>query len=127
MPGLRDREEGSALLLAMPLLVLAAVVAIVAVDLTGYLVAAARAQAAADAAALAAASVAHPQRAAAGDPVREARRVASASAARLESCVCRRGDRVVSVEVSVPVRAMIAGRFAGGRVSATAQATMVPP
>ena len=120
---LRDQDGTAALLLA-PALVAVVMLAVAVVDVTGYLVAASRAQAAADAAALAAATARdHP--ALPDDPVARARRVADASGARLEHCGCRATSRPVAVEVSVEVHAAVLTRFAGRRVHATAEAELV--
>jgi Flp pilus assembly protein TadG len=102
--------------LMMPLTLWVAIVAaVVTIDLTGYLVAAARAQQLADAAALAAVSTdvrgAH---AAAGE-------VAEAGGGSLDACDCGRTGRA-EVVVGVAVEGLIVPRVGAGRVRATAQA-----
>jgi hypothetical protein len=95
---------------------------VASIDVGGYLVAAARAQHAADAAALAAVGVT-------GDgpgPVPAARTIAERNDGRLERCDCTAGRTPVSVAVSVPVPGIFVPRVAGAqRVTATADATLV--
>ncbi len=106
--------------LTLPLLLwTAAVAAVVVVDVTGYLVAAARAQAVADAAALAA--VADDVR----GPRAAATRVAEAGGASLERCDC--GGGRAEVAVGVPVPGLVVPRLGARRVVATARAGLVRP
>lgn len=109
---------------AGPLLVAAVLLTVVAVDLGGYVRAAAVAQSAADAAAAATALATGPQGRRA--PRTEARRIASMNGARLESCACVAGELHATVEVSVSVRALVATRLGPRRVSARATARLVP-
>lgn len=95
------------------------------IDLAAYLVAAERARTAADLAALAAAGLAHPEIAVAGDPLRQARRVATANGAELISCACGPSSGEIEVIVSVEVRAVAVTRFAGRRVQAGARAALI--
>ena len=105
--------------LTLPLLLWTAVVAtVVTVDVTGYLVAASRAQAAADAAALAAAADVRGPRAA-------ATRVVAAAGASLERCDC--GGGRAEVAVGVPVPGIVVPRLGARRVVATARAGLVRP
>lgn len=107
-------------------LVAAALLAVVTVDLGGYLIAAATAQTAADAVATAVAVATGPD-GAAGPPRTEARRIAALNGGRLESCTCRRAARgAVVVEVSVPVHAVVATRLGPRRVTARSSARLVP-
>ncbi|WP_211262258.1 pilus assembly protein TadG-related protein [Nitriliruptor alkaliphilus] len=96
--------------------------AIVVVDVGAYLVAASRAQGAADAAALAAvaADLAQP-----APPHIVARSVAGRNRARVESCHCRAGSGRVEVEVSVPVGGVVISRVGMQRVTASAEAELV--
>lgn len=120
------REEASILALFGVAVATAALVLLLIVDAAAYLVAASRAQAAADAAALAAIVVADRRAGAAGDPTREAARVAVAADARLDTCVCAVGARVVEVAVSVPVHGLVVPRLAARRVTAVATAELRP-
>lgn len=104
-------------------LVAALLLAVVTVDVGGYLVAASAAQAAADAAATAAAAA---PLAGGGAPEPEARRIAAMHGGRLEDCTCGRRTREVVVAVSVPVRALVATRLGPRRVTARAAARLVP-
>lgn len=110
--------------LAGPLLVACLLLVPVVTDLGGYVRAAATAQAAADATAAATAIAAGPggRRA----PRTEAHRIAAMNSGRLESCVCAPGAARVTVEVSVPVEALVATRFGPRRVTARASARLVP-
>lgn len=119
-------ETGSILPLFGTAVATAALVLVLVVDATAYLVAASRAQAAADAAALAAIAVADPRARAVGDPRHEAARVASTVSARVETCACAVGARSVTVEVSVAVPAVVVGRLAARRVTAVASAELRP-
>lgn len=122
-----QREDGSVLTLGWVGLGVTALALVLVVDLTAYVVAAGRAQAAADAAALAAAAAAD-RRAdpgGSGPPEVVAARVAGRSGAELRRCRCRPGRRSVEVVVGVPVRAVAVTRFAGRTVTATARARMV--
>ena len=107
--------------LGLPLVLWAAIVAaVVLIDLTGYLVAAARAQQAADSAALAAVS----------DDVRGPRgaagAVAEALGGSLVACDCDRPGHA-EVVVGVPVPGLIVPQVGAGRVEATARAELVRP
>jgi hypothetical protein len=95
---------------------------VASVDVGGYLVAAARAQHAADAAALAAVG------AAGGGPgsASTARTIAERNDGRLERCDCAAGRTPVRVVVSVAVPGIFIPRVAGAqRVTARAEATLV--
>ncbi len=121
--GLARDEQGVATL-ALPLLVWATLlVAIVLIDAAAYLVAAARAQTAADGAALAAVSADLTNR----SPNAAALRVTQASAADLESCSCRRGSSEMTTEVSVAVEGLVIPTLGAARVSATSRAAAVHP
>lgn len=122
----RAGEDGSILPLFGTAMAAAALVLVLVVDLVAYLAAASRAQAAADAAALAAIVLADPRAGSLGDPHREAVRVATASAGRLESCSCSRGSERVRVELSVEVPAIVVTRLAARRVTAVATAELRP-
>jgi hypothetical protein len=116
-----DAESGTATLV-LPLLVwFAALVALFAIDLGAYLVAASRAQALADAAALAAigSGVADGTRTPAG----AAGRLVTAGGGRLERCDCD-GARA-NVVVSMPVPGLLAPRLGAPSVSARAEARLV--
>jgi hypothetical protein len=122
----REPVAGDSGLLATPVLFVvwcSLLVAIAVVDVGAYLVAASRAQGAADAAALAAvaADLAQP-----APPHVVARSVAGRNRARVEACRCRAGDPRVEVEVSVPVGGLFVARVTGAqRVTATAEAELV--
>ena len=106
--------------LTVPLLLwTAAVAAVVVLDVTGYLVAASRAQAVADAAALAA--VADDVR----GPHAAAARIAAAGGASLERCTC--AGRRAEVAVGMPVPGLVVPRLGARRVIATARAEVVAP
>lgn len=111
---------------AGPLAVVALLLAVVTADLGAYLVAAARAQTAADAVAAATIVIADPRGGRPGDPVREAAQVARDNDARVETCRCARGAREVTVEVSVAVHAVAATRLGPRRVTARATSRLVP-
>lgn len=121
----RWREEDG--LLATPVLFVvwaALLVAVAVIDVGAYLVAASRAQGAADAAALAAvaADLAQP-----APPHIVARSVAGRNDARVESCDCRAGQDHVEVAVSVRVGGLFIARVTGvQRVTASAEAELVP-
>ncbi|MDX1620301.1 MAG: hypothetical protein R3320_04880 [Nitriliruptorales bacterium] len=100
---------------------------VVMLDLAAYLAAASGAQSAADAAALAAVVVSDPRGRQHGSPVAAATAAATNVGARLERCGCEPGSRRVEVEVSVPVRAVLITQFAARRVTARAEARLVPP
>jgi len=117
-------EDGTASLLLPGVLWITIVIAIVLIDVGGYLVAAARAQTLADSAALAAASANHPSERT--DPTREAQRVVSAGGGQLESCRCRRLAARVTVEVSVEVPGVMVPALGATRVRATASAMLTP-
>lgn len=120
-------QDGSVLALGWVGLAVTAVALVLVVDLTAYLVAAGRAQAAADAAALAAAAAADRRSGivGGGPPEVVATRVARASGAELRRCDCAYGPRPVRVVVRVPVRAVAVTRFAGRTVTARARAELV--
>ena len=107
--------------LGLPLALWVGIVAtVVLIDLTGYVVAAARAQQLADSAALAAVS---------GDvrgPRTAAGEVAEALGGSLVACDCdRAGHAEVVVGVAVP--GLVVPRVGAGRVEATARAELVRP
>jgi Flp pilus assembly protein TadG len=120
---LRDDDSG---LLATPVLFVvwsALLIAVVVIDIGAYLVAASRAQGAADAAALAAvaADVVEP-----APPHVVASSIAGRNRARVESCTCRAGTGHVVVTVSVEVGGLVIARLAGAqRIAATAEARLV--
>ncbi|HSK23935.1 MAG TPA: hypothetical protein VK906_12195 [Egicoccus sp.] len=117
----RRSEDGIATL-AFPLVLAVALMSVIAlIDLTGYLVAAARAQQAADAAALAALSCRVD--AAGGDATAAAVDVVAAAGARLESCSCGGDDATVEVSVAVP-GLVVPRRVGASRITATAGATL---
>lgn len=119
-------QDGSVLTVGWVGLAVTALALVLVVDLTAYLVAAGRAQAAADAAALAAAAAADPRSGVTGThPEAAATRVARASGAQVRRCDCRRERRSVEVVVGVPVRAIAVTRFAGRTVTARARAHLV--
>jgi hypothetical protein len=98
-------------------------VAIAVIDVGAYLVAAGRAQAAADAAALAAVSL--DVEPATTPPVLAARTVAQRNRGELESCTCRLGSGRAEVRVSVAVHGLFIPRVTGAqRVTATARAEL---
>ena len=108
--------------LVLPILVWTTVVAtVVVVDLTAYLVAAARAQQMADSAALAAVAA----------DVRGPRVVAVdlavAGGGSLVACDCPDGAGRATVVVSVPVPGLVVPRLGAGRVEASAGAELVWP
>lgn len=119
-------EDGSALWLGWVGLATTVLVLVLVVDLAAYLVAGARAQAAADAAALAAVAVSDPRSGLAGDPRAVAARVAAESGGGLRRCDCARRRGEVAVTVAIPVRAVAVSRFAGRTVTATSRAHLVP-
>jgi hypothetical protein len=106
--------------LTLPILVWTTLVAtVVVVDITGYLVAAARAQQLADATALAAVS----------PDVRGPRAVAAelarAGGGLLEACDCPDGAGRAEVVVSVAVPGMMVPALGAGRVEASARAELL--
>lgn len=108
--------------LILPLVLWTTVLAgVVVLDLSGYLVAASRAQTLADAAALAA--VADDVR----GPRAAAARVADAGGGSLERCDCPVGAGRVKVVVSVEVPGLVVPSLGASRVEATASAELVPP
>ena len=116
MPGAR---EAGAVTLVLPLVLWTAVLAaVVVIDLAAYLVAAARAQGAADSAALAA--VAEDVR----SPREAAGRVAEALGGSLDRCDCPSGRGRAEVEVSVPVPGLVVPALGATRVTATARAEL---
>lgn len=112
-------------------LVVLVILSTVVVDAMAYLVAAARAQSTADAAALAAAGAADPLLAGSTSPRSAAGAVAVANGGTLMACRCPALAPTlatgVTVEVAVPVRALVATRFGPREVVAEAAATLVPP
>jgi hypothetical protein len=122
----QDLEAGGVTLVLPMLLWVATLVAIVAVDIAAYLVAASRAQSLADAAALAAVSADAPGYHGRG-PIAEADRVVQAGGGWLEVCTCTPGTPRASVSVSVPVPGLVIPTLGASRVSADAQAVLVPP
>lgn len=105
----------------LPLILWVSVVAaVVVLDLTGFVVAAARAQQLADAAALAAVSadVRGPRAAAAG--------LVEAGGGSLVACDCDRAGQA-EVVVGVPVPGLVVPRVGARRVEATARAGLVGP
>jgi hypothetical protein len=126
-PGNGWRSESGLATVALPMLVwIATVVAVVSIDVTAYLVAAARAQSLADAAALAAVVPDIPG-AAVRTPIEEAERVVEAGQGELESCVCARGSEHAQVSVSVAVPGLVIPTLGATRVIAEAQAVLAPP
>ncbi len=111
---------------AGPLVVAVALLALVALDLGAYVLAAARAQTAADAVALATIQVADTRGGGTGTPTGEAERIAAANGVRLDACACPPGATEVTVQVSAPVRAIAATRFGPRRVTAVATSRLVP-
>jgi len=107
--------------LSLPIMLWTAVVAtVVVIDLTGYLVAAARAQQLADAAALAAVS---------GDvrgPRAAATDLAEGGGGFLVACDCSDTGRA-EVVVGVPVPGLVVPTLGAGRVEARAAARLVGP
>jgi hypothetical protein len=119
-------DEGGVTLVLPMLLWVATLVAIVAIDIAGYLVAASRAQALADAAALAAVSAdVHFDTGLV--PVAEADRVTRAGDGQLEVCTCGPGSERAQVTVSVPVPGLVIPRFGASRVAADASAVLAEP
>jgi hypothetical protein len=121
------RGESGIATVALPMLIwVATLVAVVAIDVAAYLVAASRAQSLADAAALAAVASDIP-----GARVKtatvEAERIVAAGEGRLETCVCRRGSEHARVTVSVVVPGLVIPSLGAGRVAADAQAMLAPP
>ena len=119
----RPRERGTATVVLPMLVWLATLVALFAIDLGAYLVAASRAQALADAAVLAAVGAAvdgGPR-----TPTTSAARVVAAGGGRLERCDCGGGTRS-GVVVSVPVPGLLVPSLGASRVSARAEARLVP-
>ncbi|GGI07706.1 pilus assembly protein TadG-related protein [Egicoccus halophilus] len=122
----RAGDEAGFASFAFPLLLFVTVVAGIAlVDVAAYLVAAARAQQAADAAALAAVSV--DVGAGGFDAATEAQRVLVAADARLEACRCRTGSEQAEVTVSVVVPGLLVPSFGAGRVQAVGRAVLAEP
>jgi len=107
--------------LTLPLVLWVSIVAaVVGIDLTGYLVAAARAQQLADAAALAAVG---------GDvrgPRAAATALAEAGGGSLVACDCGRAEEA-TVVVGVPVPGLVVPRVGAARVEATARARLIGP
>ncbi len=124
-PAAHRGEEGAASVVLPMTLWAATLIAIALIDIGAYLVAAGRAQSAADAAALAAVAVDAPG--AGGSPQREATRVVAVVDARLERCDCRRGSERATVEVSVAVPGLVIPTLGAGRVTAQASAVLVVP
>ncbi len=116
-------EDGLVATPALLLVWLGLLLGVAVVDVGSYLVAASRAQGAADAAALAAVAA---DLAAPAPPAIVARSVAGRGGAYVESCDCRAGSPQVEVTVSVPVGGLFIARVTGAqRVTATAAATLV--
>lgn len=122
----RAAEQGSVVWVGWPGVALVAVALLLVTDLAAYVVAAERAQGAADAAALATVAVSDPRGGIGGPPRAAAARVARASGAELLGCRCRPGTEEVEVRVVTPVRAIAVTRFAGRGVEAVARARLVP-
>lgn len=125
MTGLSRRWRDECGLLATPVLFVVwcgLLVAVALIDVGAYLVAASRAQGAADAAALAAVAADLTQPA---PPHIVARSVAGRNRARVERCDCRAGSGTAEVEVSVPVGGLFIARVGAQRVTATAEAQLV--
>jgi hypothetical protein len=118
-------QAGIATVMFPLLLWFVTLLAIVVVDIGAYLVAAARAQAAADGAALAA--VAADATVGGHAPAAEARRVAHAAGGQLEHCWCAAGRDAAQVTVSVPVPGLVVPALGAARVSADASAVLAPP
>jgi hypothetical protein len=125
-PGPDRTQDGTASLVFPMVLWVAALVAIVTVDIGAYLVAAARAQSLADSAALAAVSADVPGTRG-GTPVAEADRVVSAVGGWLEMCDCTPGSERATVTVSVPVPGLVLPTLGASRVAADASALLAPP
>jgi hypothetical protein len=108
--------------LVLPLLLWTTLIAaVVVVDLTAYLVAAARAQQLADASALSAVSPG------VRGPRMDAEELVAAGGGFLEACDCPEGSGRAAVVVSVPVPGLIVPALGAGRVEATAGAELVWP
>jgi hypothetical protein len=123
----RQQEESGIATVALPMLIwVATLVAVVAIDVAAYLVAATRAQALADAAALAAVASDIPG-ARGRTAAAEAERIVAAGDGLLEVCVCRRGSEHAEVTVSVAVPGLVISSLGAGRVAAEAQAMLAPP
>jgi len=97
-------DQGSAAVLVLAVVVVAAGLAVVIGEVGIYLHANARAATAADAASLAAAPVTFAPFGASGSPRDEARRFARANGATLVSCACRVDRSLAAREVEVQVR-----------------------
>jgi hypothetical protein len=130
-----DRGEAGTASLVLPMLVWVVTLAAIAlVDVTAYLVAAARGQALADATALAAVSAHAPAavgtaaaRPAGDSPLDRARTVAAAGGGILERCDCVGGSARAVAVVSVPVPGLVLPRLGAGRIEAEAAAVLAPP
>ncbi len=122
----RPGQSGAATLLLPMILWVTTLLAIVAIDVGGYLVAAARAQSLADAAALAAVS-ADATVPRSRSPVAEADRVARAGDGLLETCSCHAGAERAVVSVSVSAPGLVIPTLGASRVTADAAATLAPP
>lgn len=120
-----DDERGAATVVLPMLLWVATLIAVVVIDIGGYLVAASRAQAAADAAALAA--VGAPSSRPPVAPATAAGRIASAAGARIATCDCDSGAMRAQVQLSVPVPGLVIPRLGAARVTATSAAVLAPP
>ncbi len=119
-------QNGTASLLLPLLLWIATLLAIAAIDVGAYLVAAARAQTLADHAALAAVGADVPG-SSLGTPVAEADRVVQRGGGWLETCDCVVGRERAAVTVSVPVPGLIIPTLGAARVEAEAAAILAPP
>jgi hypothetical protein len=123
----RARREHGFVGLILPLLLWVVTLAAIAlIDVTAYLVAAARAQSLADAAALAAVSADTPP-STSGTPRGNAQTVVATGEGRLERCECVAGQGHASAVVSVPVPGLVLPRLGAARVTATADAVLAPP
>lgn len=125
-PGDAGPESGVATVALPMLLWVAVLVAVVAIDVTAYLVAAARAQSLADATALAAVVPDIPG-ATVLTPTAEAERVVRAGSGELDACICQRGSERARVTVSVAVPGLVIPTLGASRVAAEAQAILAPP
>lgn len=120
-------DGGGAILLVGVVLAVAAGLGVLVVDLTAYLLAAGRAQAAADAAARAAVAITDPRGRVDGDALADATTIVNAHGADLRSCDCGDGTDRVTVEVAVLVPGLVVPRFAAREVTATSAARLAPP
>ncbi len=127
VPAAPVAPDAGSVAFTFPLLLWVSVlVALLAIDLGGYLIATSRAQSLADAAALAAVS-ADVQTVARPSPAAAAQRVTAAGDGQLESCSCRSGRETAEVTVSVAVPGLLLPTLGAGRVAADAAAILAPP